>query len=841
MDLSTFISSVVFVGHSLFGPDNPQMLEQLLAHAPAAQQKNVQVQAQIINGAPLSYNWEHAAEAEGINARTALTTGVDAVIVTEAIPLDNHLKWSGTAEAIAQFYDVAKTGNPDVTFYVQETWHSLKSGSGEVIRFDDGMGTPWRERLEQDLPKWQAAVDKARDLTGGDIQLLQAGQALARLDDAIRAGTVPGVRAIDDFFTDDIHPNALGFYFISLFQYAVMTGQNPKNLPIDLVDRWGKSYAAPTPELARRLQIIAERAARGESQHTVLPKGPGPLPQDPQAVALNTSVSAPVPTVAAADYRQPIAMNLAAIADWSPQAPFLDHFKTTRPWIGHIAGRWGGINEAELRAAGYLDPDGWPTSIPPELGSIGTVVLTDQPETARSLAGRYRLQFQGDGIIEVGGRAQNVRYRPGEIWFDFTPGPGFVDIRIQRTDRAGTGDYVRNVTVVKQEHIDAFAAGDVFNPRWLDILNGFSVLRFMDWMHTNDSTQIGWEDRPLATDYTWARTGVPAEILIRLANELGTHPWFSMPHMSDDSYMRNFARMTHQLLNPDLTAYVEFSNEVWNWQFQQAQWAEHQAQARWGGKDLWMQFNGGRAAEMAQIWDKVFNNEADARLIKVIATQTGWLGLEQDVLTAPLWTAEKGNRRAPHSYFDAYAITGYFGGVLGLPEQSDVVRAWLADSRTHAETLGRSKDLTGAALREFVKAHQFDVATAQAHAELSDGLISGEEADTLADFLTRILPYHADIARRHDLDLIMYEGGSHVVGVGANVDDPDLTAFFTHFNYTPEMGTLYQDLLRGWKTAGGKLFTAYADVYAPSKWGSWGALRSLTDSNPRWSALEAAK
>ena len=45
------------------------------------------VRAQIINGAPLSYNWQHAQSAEGINARQRLTAPVDAVIVTEAIPL----------------------------------------------------------------------------------------------------------------------------------------------------------------------------------------------------------------------------------------------------------------------------------------------------------------------------------------------------------------------------------------------------------------------------------------------------------------------------------------------------------------------------------------------------------------------------------------------------------------------------------------------------------------------------------------------------------------------------------------------------------------------------------
>jgi len=73
------------------------------------------------------------------------------------------------------------------------------------------------------------------------------------------------------------------------------------------------------------------------------------------------------------------------------------------------------------------------------------------------------------------------------------------------------------------------------------------------------------------------------------------------------------------------------------------------------------------------------------------------------------------------------------------------------------------------------------------------------------------------------------------------VDDTRLTDFFQHFNYTPQMGALYTALLEGWAEAGGTLFNAYADIYVPTKWGSWGALRHLDDDNPRWDALVAGR
>ena len=115
--------------------------------------------------------------------------------------------------------------------------------------------------------------------------------------------------------------------------------------------------------------------------------------------------------------------------------------------------------------------------------------------------------------------------------------------------------------------------------------------------------------------------------------------------------------------------------------------------------------------------------------------------------------------------------------------------------------------------------------------------MSGDPTDSLTAILTDVLPHHAAVAAKHGLRLMMYEGGTHVVGSGAAVDDPELADFFTALNYAPQMGALYADLLAGWATLSPEPFNAFVDVAAPSKWGSWGALRHLTDDNPRWQAL----
>lgn len=533
----------------------------------------------------------------------------------------------------------------------------------------------------------------------------------------------------------------------------------------------------------------------------------------------------------------PIGLNLAPVADWSTQAPFIDVMKTARPWIVHRGSGWGGGDEADLIEAGLLDDFGWPIRQPRELGRVGTVILTDMPEEATALAGTYRLSFDGDGIVETLGRVSNVRYREGDVLFDYTPGPGPVEIRIQRSN---PNDYVRNISVVNERHREAFEAGEIFNPDWLAQIEGFEFVRFMDWMDTNDSRIGRWEDRPLPDDYTYARNGVPVEVMLALLEQTGMDGWFTLPHMADDDYMRRFARAVHTLPE-DRLVYVEYSNEVWNWQFEQTQWADAQAQARWGQNDAGPQFYGMRAAQMAKIWREIFEEDTGPALTTVISSQTGWLGLEELVLEAPLWQAEaEGPGNPPWVYFDAYAITGYFGGIIGVPDRADMTRDWIEQSLGAAQDRASTRDLEGPERDAYIEAHRFDLASEIAGEELADGAITGNPLDTVADLAQRVWPHHKRVADERGLDLIIYEGGTHVVGIGPITDDAELTAFFTHFNYTPEMGALYEKLLSGWAKLGGGAFAAFNDVYAPSRWGSWGAQRWLGDDNPRWRALRDA-
>ena len=644
---------------------------------------------------------------------------------------------------------------PDARYYIYEGWAELG-----VFPPDTDELAAYHAFNIGAYHDWYTAYVAGLTTPDRPVTLIPVGSVLSRL----LTETPLAALAPQDLYSDDAPHGTAALYFLAaLITYSSLYNEPPP------------SFAPPDtlPALIRdgypQIAAFVWTAVSGKA-------AVGTAPVDNPALG----------------------MGLAGIADWSTEQPFIDLMKTARPWIGHLPGQWGGVEAEQIAAGGNLDPNGWPLEIPNGTERIEAFILTDQPVDAVSLAGRYRLTYDGQGTLTVGGSAQNIDAKPGEIWFSYSPGPGLVGISISAIDPT---DPIRDIAVIKEDLIPLYQAGAIFNPAWLAHIRDVRSVRFMDWMLTNGSTQTRWIDRPLPGDYTYGWRGVPVEVMVQLANEIGADPWFNMPHLADDAYVTAFATLVHDTLDPRLVAYVEYSNEVWNFIFPQTHWAVAQARAVWGdaaGDDAWMQFVGMRGAQVADIWAGVYAADPD-RLVRVIATQSGWPGLEEPLLNAPLAVA--GGANPPHQSFDAYAIAAYFGYDLGSDEMAETVRGWIGGPTANAAAADQIR------------------------------------ANSLHDLLTTTLPYHAAVAAEHALDLVMYEGGTHVTGLGEQVNDDDLTAFFTAFNYSPEMAGLYDELLNGWRASGGTMFNAFVDVAPPSKWGSWGALRHLDDRNPRAAAL----
>ncbi|MCU0566332.1 MAG: hypothetical protein MUF49_07025 [Oculatellaceae cyanobacterium Prado106] len=507
--------------------------------------------------------------------------------------------------------------------------------------------------------------------------------------------------------------------------------------------------------------------------------------------------------------------NLAGIADWSTQQPFLDVFKSGRGWLTQCAGDEPGCSGSWVTEESDkldLDASGWVKSLPapadpPEYTRVATLLQRDLGVPYPG--GKYIVLYDGEGTIEYRFDAQkdDAASRPGRDVINVTPSDAGIYMIITATDPRQQGNYIRNIRVVQERYESTFSQ-EVFNPVFLDRIRQFKTLRFMDWMRTNGSNQSSWANRPQVTDAFYSSDkGAPLEVMIDLANRLNADAWFNMPHKATDEYMSNFAKMVQTRLKPNLKAYVELSNEVWNWQFPQAHYALEQGRSRWNQEgDAFMQWYGMRTAQMATIWKQVFGAQRD-RLITVMGTQTAWRGLEDPALNCPLWVKE-GNRPCYQNEVDALAIAGYFGNSFGSGQNQATVESWLKDS---------------------------DGGFAKAFTQLEQGsLIPHDGYDDSLQGIADSFRYYKQVTQAKGLQMIAYEGGQHLV----NAENEPLTNFFLAINRRPEMKALYSQLLDSWKQAGGSLFMNFSDIGRPGKWGSWGVLEDVAqERSPKYDAL----
>lgn len=471
--------------------------------------------------------------------------------------------------------------------------------------------------------------------------------------------------------------------------------------------------------------------------------------------------------------------NLSGLADWTTEVPFVDVFRTSRAWISQREGAsWGQGPPLDL------DPRGWVRRLEPGCYAETLMCTIDGGHYP---AGRYSVLFDGVGRLEAWGAGRVATRGPGRMTLDVDPSKGAIFLRLAETDPA---NYVRNIRVYLPG-TEAAAEKNPFRQGFLDLWRGVTCLRFMDWQATNDSTQRTWADAPRMDDATWSERGAPVEVMVDLANRLGADPWFCMPHLADDGYVRQFATRVKKALDPSRKVYIEYSNEVWNGQFAQSRWAGAEgvrlgfATQTWEG--AW-HYTAYRSKQVFAIWEQVFGSRK--RLVRVLASQAANPYVSERIL---------GFQDAGRSA-DALAIAPYFGLTPGPNTTPNVatVAGWTVDQALdHLQHTSLPQSLTW---------------TAQ----------------------------HAAVARANGLALVAYEGGQHMVGIQGGENDERVTALFHAANAHPRMGALYTTFLEGWRARGGGLFCNFSSTSEWSKWGSWGLLRYLDDDpgkSPKYQAV----
>src|SRR5260221_14452769 len=134
----------------------------------------------------------------------------------------------------------------------------------------------------------------------------------------------------------------------------------------------------------------------------------------------------------------PLGINLAGIAYWSPEQPFLNIFKTAGPWITHSSTQWDTGEEAYLQ----LDASGYPTTLsasaadpnsPQLFDSVGVLVQREFPATSNGYypAGQYIVLYDGEGTLKFAFDAQVVSASAGRYVLNVVaPSAAGIDVRI---------------------------------------------------------------------------------------------------------------------------------------------------------------------------------------------------------------------------------------------------------------------------------------------------------------------------------------------------------------------------------------------------------------------------
>ncbi len=527
----------------------------------------------------------------------------------------------------------------------------------------------------------------------------------------------------------------------------------------------------------------------------------------------------------ASNAQSPLGMNLWNIR-YSSEQPFLDVFKTaaiepgcSTGWITHDTanGTWDTGEEAHLQC----DSNGYPTTLsaraadphhPPSFDSVAVLLLHGLPRADAGSglpypAGRYVIAYDGEGTLDVGADAKRVGSAPGRLVFSVThPSPDGVALYITATDPHRTGNYLRNIRVVRADEEASLRAGDIFNPAFLRLLQNFRVLRAMQWLEIDDAGGLAtdWSQRPHSTQGGWGGPkGVPLEVVLELCNRVGADCWLNVPHRASDDYITEMATLAHAKLGAGQRVYVEYSNEVWNGDYAQSAFATARGRALWprGGSDFTVNQNwyGMRTAQTCDLWKSVWAEDA-ARVVCIMSAQAANAWTATQSLSCPLWT---GTAHAP--------CAGHGIGMLAIAPYFSV----------DPQTLGLSN---------------------------ADGGL----ASLFAAISARALPTSARWEAAHQaalapykLALAAYESGQSLVGFPAHKDGSPVVNLYIAANRDPRMAVAYTAMFNDWKTNGGQLMMMYADIGGPSQYGEWGALESVLDTvnplqraPPKWQAIQ---
>jgi hypothetical protein len=359
--------------------------------------------------------------------------------------------------------------------------------------------------------------------------------------------------------------------------------------------------------------------------------------------------------------------------------------------------------------SGDTDAAGWPATDCRFVADYRPVAewagAIDDPEGHREdMSGTYHCSFVGQAeVAHVQGpfEVSPTAYDPdtNTTTFDITvapPGPHhglFVfDFRdTKRTPVSPAGSGITNFRMVRPGY--PADTTQTFTDDFVNCLTSadFAYVRFMDWQMTNGNTAWdadgpvvqSWSGRKQVTDASYQpipalnkKDGVPYEVMCALCNEVRMDLWLCVPVAADDGYLAQLARCIHDNLDRDLNVYLEYSNEVWNWGFNQYSWnkamakqevAAETADYRYDGSDdehVWHSRRfAKRTKDIVDAFLAVFGADEAKRRVRGILSgkpPNDWEGWPMHLDDMLAYLKERHGDPAEYIYGIGYPL--YFGG-----------------------------------------------------------------------------------------------------------------------------------------------------------------------------------
>jgi hypothetical protein len=484
-----------------------------------------------------------------------------------------------------------------------------------------------------------------------------------------------------------------------------------------------------------------------------------------------------------------IGTNLNGVSYYGEQHPFSNHFKASSEWIPFNTNSklW---KTDSINIQSFFDEYNYIKRMPVEsdlvpYNAFKTIIKTGQ-------SGNYEVTFDGEGVIKytLGAKLISI-INPNKhlISINNNSNP-VIEIR-----SVNPNNYIKNISVTKEGN----NPNQLFNPDWLSKINQYSTLRFMNWQSINNSIESTWYSRSKVQSARYLT--VPAEIMVELCNTTHQNPWFCMPHLADENYITEFATLVRNNLNPELTVYVEYSNEVWNPQFNQTKWVTAEAKKiALKNIDLYSKYS----SRNALIFKSVFGTNK-AHLVKgVLAGQLGNSSLLPNALKF-LWDSNRQINPNPKDYgIDIGSVATYFG--IDKSINDETLLSWANDP----ESLSLLFNALQTSIYQKIKPR-----------------ISAVKK----------------VCFDKGLQFAVYEGGQHLATsvAGRQINYPEVQDMYYAANRHPRMGELYSLLLNDALSplTQNDLFCHFSDVCPQTKFGSWGAVEGTYSiyPSPKYDAL----